>query len=83
MDFPFDTPVVRFLHSLINTAGIGGIAVGLLATLGLISAGGAIRWIIRGDQADELETYAYPTPALHEHHGTEEQSPIRLHRSGT
>lgn len=76
MAFPFDSPIIRFLYSLINTPGLGGLAVGGLAMFGVLSAAGALRWIIRGDQPDELETYAYPTPTLHEHPGNSAHSSV-------
>lgn len=67
MNFPLDRPVFQFLYWLVNTAGLGGLAVGLIVIVSLSAYGSALRWIARGAQADEPEEYAYPTPALHEH----------------
>lgn len=68
MNFPLENPIFQFFYWLVNTAGLGGVAVGLIVIISLSVYGSALRWIARGAQADELETYAYPTPALHEHH---------------
>lgn len=65
MDFVPDYPIIRFLHALINTPGIGGIVVGLVGGGSLLAYGLALRWIKKGAQVPETETYAYPTPALH------------------
>lgn len=66
MNFP-DTSFFRFLYWLINSPGLGGIAVSLLG-LGVVSSIGlTLRWIAKGSQIDEPEEYAYPTPVLHDH----------------
>jgi hypothetical protein len=67
MNFPLQNPIFQFFYLLVNTAGVGGITVGLIVIIAVTSAGSALRWIARGTQSDDLETYAYPTPALHEH----------------
>jgi len=67
MNFPLEIPIFQFFYWLVNTAGLGGLAVGLIVVISVGAYGSALRWIARGAQADELETYAYPTPALHEH----------------
>jgi hypothetical protein len=67
MRFPLDSPILQFFYWLVNTPGLGGLSVGLIVVLWAIAAGSAMRWIARGALADEPETYAYPTPALHEH----------------
>lgn len=67
MNFP-DTLLIKFLYWLINTPGIGGIAVGLLAISITTAVALVLRWISQGANVeDEPETYAYPTPALHHH----------------
>jgi hypothetical protein len=66
VNFP-DTPVFQFFYWLVNTPGLGGVAVGLIVITSVGAVGSALAWIARGAQADESETYAYPTPALHEH----------------
>jgi hypothetical protein len=67
MHFPLDNPFFQFFYWLVDTPGLGGLSVGLIVVIWLIAAGSAVRWIARGALADEPETYAYPTPALHEH----------------
>ncbi len=66
MNFP-DTAFFHWLYNLINTPGYGGIVVGLLALVIVVSVILMLRWIARGANADEAEEYAYPTPALHHH----------------
>ena len=66
MNFP-DNPIIQLAYWLVNTPGLGGIGVGLIVIIWVSAAGGALWWIAQGTQADELETYAYPTPALHDH----------------
>ncbi|MBT3390413.1 MAG: hypothetical protein HN413_08385 [Chloroflexi bacterium] len=67
MSFP-DTPLIEFLYWLINTPGVGGIAVILLAVSIVTTVGLVLRWVSQGANVeDEPETYAYPTPALHHH----------------
>jgi hypothetical protein len=67
MNFPLDNPIFQSLYWLVNTPGLGGLVVALIVIISVTAYGSALRWIARGAQADELETYAYPTPALHEH----------------
>jgi hypothetical protein len=66
MNFP-DNFLFQFFYWLVDTPGLGGIAVGLIVIVSVSGAGSALYWITRGAQADEVETYAYPTPALHDH----------------
>ena len=67
MNFPLDNPIFQFFYWLVNTPGLGGIAVGLIVIISMSVSGSALRWIAQGAQANEPETYAYPTPALHKH----------------
>ncbi len=67
MNFPMDNPFFQFLFWLLNTPGVGGIAVGLIGLLSVSIYAGSLFWIARGADADETETYAYPTPTLLEH----------------
>ncbi len=67
MHFPLDSPIFQFFFWLVDSPGIGSLFVGLIIVVWVSAAGSALRWIARGGQADEPETYAYPTPALHEH----------------
>ena len=67
MNFPMENPIFQFFYWLVNTAGIGSLTVGFVATLAIGAAVSALRWIARGAQTNEPETYAYPTPTLHEH----------------
>ena len=66
MNFP-DTTLTEFLYWLINTPTVGGIAVAIVGGGSVLAYGLTLRWIVRGGEADERETYAYPTPALHGH----------------
>lgn len=67
MNFPLENPIFQFFYWLVNTAGLGGLAVALIVITSVAAGGSALRWIARGAQADEPEEYAYPTPAFHEH----------------
>lgn len=67
MNFPLDNPIFQFFYWLVNTAGMGGLTVGLIVVVAVGAYGGALYWIARGAQAGEAETYAHPTPALHKH----------------
>jgi len=67
MNFP-DTALFSILYRFINTPGIGGLIVVLLGVSMLTSVVLMLRWIGRGANRDELDEYAYPTPALHQHH---------------
>jgi hypothetical protein len=67
MRFPLDNPIFQFFFWLVNTPGLGGLGVGLIVVLFVSASGSALRWVAQGAQADEAETYAYPTPALHKH----------------
>lgn len=66
MEFP-QSPLFDALYWLINTPPIGGIVVGMMGGGVILIYGLMLRWIAQGREADEQETYAYPTPALHEH----------------
>lgn len=66
MNFP-DNPIFQFFYWLVNTPGLGGLGVGLIVIVSVSAAGSALYWITKGAEADEVETYAYPTPALHDH----------------
>ena len=80
MNFPMDFPVFKFFYWLINTPGLGGIVVGFLASLILLIFGKTLLWISLGGQADERDTYSYPTSALHKHEDsgqTVHQLPMR------
>lgn len=67
MNFPLEGPIFQFLYWLVNTPGLGGLFVGLIVLISLSAYSSALRWIAQGAQANDPETYAYPTPALHEH----------------
>ena len=67
MNFPMEYPIFRFFYLLINTAGLGGIAAMLLGVGSISASLLMLRWIRRGADAPEPETYAYPTSALHRH----------------
>jgi len=67
MNFPLDFPIFRLLLWLVDTAGVGGIVVSLFGGGTLVAYGLALWWIRAGGQADEVDTYSYPTAALHPH----------------
>lgn len=65
--FPSENPLFYYIYLLINTPGFGGIAALLLGGTSVTIYLLTLRWIARGADADEIQTYTYPTPALHEH----------------
>ncbi len=67
MNFPMEYPIFQFFYWLVNTAGLGGIIVGLVGGGSILAYGLMLRWISRGGEGD-VETFAYPTPALHSDH---------------
>jgi hypothetical protein len=68
MNFPLEYPIFRFFYWLVNTPGLGGIAVSMVGGGSLLAYGLILRWIRQGADAKEVETYVYPTPALHDEH---------------
>jgi hypothetical protein len=67
MNFPMQYPLFQFFYWLVNTPGVGGVTVALVGGGSLLTYALTLRWIHAGSQAKESDTYAYPTPALHEH----------------
>ncbi len=68
MNWPMDMPFFQAVYFLIDTPGIGGIIVGIIATISLTSYYLTLRSIIGAGNVPETEEYAYPTPTLtHEH----------------
>lgn len=67
MTFPMENPLFQFLYALVDTAGLGGLAVALVAGGSLTAYTLVLRWINRGGAADEKDTYSYPTPTLLHH----------------
>ncbi len=65
MNFPMQYPVFQFFYWLVNTAGLGGIAVAFVGGGSVLAYFFTLRWIRGGADADERETYTYPTPTLH------------------
>jgi hypothetical protein len=66
-----DLPVLQFFYWLVNTAGVGGLAVAFVGGGSLLAYGLTLRWIAAGSAHPESAVYSYPTPALHGH-GAEE-----------
>jgi hypothetical protein len=62
-----DLPILRFIFWLINTPGLGGVFLVVVTFTCVGSALAALRWIVRGAEADEPITYAYPTSTLFDH----------------
>jgi hypothetical protein len=65
MNFPMEYPLFQFLYALLNTSGWGGIVVGIMGGGSILAYTLTLRWIANASQADEVETFAYPTPALY------------------
>jgi hypothetical protein len=64
MNFPLEYPLFSFFYWLVNTAGAGGVLVGILGGGSLLAYFLTLRWISHGAKVEEHEVYAYPTPAL-------------------
>ena len=64
MNFPMEYPIFQFFYWLVNTTGLGGIIVALVGGGSVLAYALPLRWIRNGAQADERDTYAYPTPTL-------------------
>ncbi|MBI4769703.1 MAG: hypothetical protein HY784_04640 [Chloroflexi bacterium] len=67
MNFPMQYPIFQLFYWLVNTAGLGGIAVALVGGGSVLAYALTLRWISKGAMSAEPETYSFPTPALHEH----------------
>jgi len=67
MNFPMELLIFQFFYWLVNTPGLGGIVVAMVGGGSVLAYALTLRWIQLGARADEKETYAYPTPALHQH----------------
>lgn len=67
MNFPLEYPLFEFLYWMINTAGLGGLIAIVLGGGSLTAYLLTLRWVKRGAEAEEVQTYAYPTPALLDH----------------
>lgn len=67
MNFPMEKEIFQFLYWLMNTPGLGGIAVVIVVGGALAIYTRALFFIAGGAKANEVDTYVYPTPALHRH----------------
>jgi len=68
MNWPMDVAFFRFMYFIVNTAGIGGILVGLISAISITAYALTLRNIAKSASEPETEEYAYPTPRLtHEH----------------
>lgn len=67
MNFPMEYPIFQFFYWLVNTAGLGGIALAMVGGGSVLANFLVLRWIARGGAVPESDTYSYPTPALHRH----------------
>jgi hypothetical protein len=67
MNFPMENTIVQFFYWLFNTPGIGGIIVCMLAVSFIFSYSMVLRWVSKGGQAKEIDTFSYPTISLHDH----------------
>jgi hypothetical protein len=66
MNFPMDTPLFQYFYWLVNTPGLGGVVVSIVAGGSLMAYLWTLRGIVHAGREDAKETYTYPTPALHE-----------------
>jgi len=73
MNFPMQYPIFQFFYWLVNTTSLGGIAVAFVGGGSVLAYFLTLRWIRGGGDADERDTYTYPTPTLH-HDPSEENS---------
>ena len=67
MNFPEEYLLFQLLYRLINTPGLGGVAVGLIGGGSVLAYAYVLWWVSNGGDAEEKEIYAYPTPTLHKH----------------
>jgi len=74
MNLPLDNPIVHLFYQLFNTPGLGGLGVGFIVVACLGSIAGGLYWITRGALDDDPATFAYPTPAFHDHRKGSEPS---------
>ncbi len=65
MSFPTQYPIFQFFYWLVNTTGIGGVFVTILAGGMLLAYGRTLGWIGSGKKAGPPESFAYPPAALH------------------
>jgi hypothetical protein len=65
MNFPMQYPLFQFFYWLVNTAGLGGLFVVILDGGLFLCCVLIMRWISRGGETNEKETFTYPTSALH------------------
>lgn len=66
MNFPMQLPIFQFFYWLVNTVGIGGIAVSILSGGALVAYIATIRWIQMGGEVKEAETHTYPVHPPHD-----------------
>jgi hypothetical protein len=67
MNFPLDYPLFRLVYWLVDTAGIGGIIALLVGGGSLTIYLLTLRWIAKGGDVDDPETYVFPTSTLLDH----------------
>ena len=75
MNIP-ESELINWLYWLVDTPTIGGVIVGVIATITVLFYTASIFWV-QQDQQDQqvnkLEKYPYPTPALHHEEEDEEE----------
>ncbi len=75
MSFPNQYPIFQFFYWLVNTTGLGGIFVALLAGGMLVVYARTLGWIGSARKSSEKANFAYPSAALHQN-----TAPIRKTR---
>ena len=60
MNFPMEYPIFQFFYWLVNTGGVGGAVVLLIAVIVTSSYALTLRWIAAGAKESDGEGYAFP-----------------------
>ena len=68
MNFPLEYPFFRLIFWFINTAGIGGLFIIMLAGGLMVAFLLTLRWVALGSHHAESDQYVHPTPTLVGHH---------------
>jgi len=66
MSFPTQYPIFQFFYWLVNTTGLGGIFVTIIAGGMLAAYVRTLRWIGGGKKTGDQDSFAYPSAAMHD-----------------